>query len=380
VFSRLSLRPALVAVALGILAGLVQPSSADAYEEGGHFYTVAVALSGLNPQPPLTSDQLRVVEFCSYLPDESEEFNAVTTYYAMPWSGVFGWWNWDSTDPQVRRMVMVQQQLHALTGSNSIATTQLAEHLVRKVAGQLTGTTGGPNPNQLCELGFALHYYGDSVAHRKLSDGNTLYETGWGHGWNFAYPDYPLFDTDPVKYKRADNWNKANKSLLSTLFPGTAIPNNIAMKFDQLATQVTSARDKALQKEIDLRQQICEQYETELGFHATTCDGIPNTDIFLPASQGQIVFSVNLKAENCDDYVKHAWNAYNSAGAPPELKLDPHLMPNCAETWRLYHQALWSDLDQPHLRSEFLNVVPAEVRNLTPAQLQNLEDANLWQP
>lgn len=194
----------LVLTLVTVLFLLASVTAAPAYDKAGHYYSAAVIVRKL--VPGLDPANARLIAFCSQLPDEASELDAVEVYrsafstHPIDWM----WWGYSSTAESdlARRMVTVQQLLHGLTGGD----TQAVEWVAKRLVGSLVKEVDGAHPpdvDTLCALGLALHFYGDAYAHRSLrpkpwwchSKGeNCMYPTGRGHADDLHLPDYPLFE------------------------------------------------------------------------------------------------------------------------------------------------------------------------------------------
>jgi hypothetical protein len=86
----------------------------------------------------------------------------------------------------------VQMGLHCLTGEESnMETTKRADRIRRLPLDDFTRpVTSLSVERQLCDLGLALHAYGDSFAHRDLHNPMQMYLAPLGHGFHGSQPDY----------------------------------------------------------------------------------------------------------------------------------------------------------------------------------------------
>ena len=198
-------RTGLVLFAFAGVAALDSPVSA--YNETGHYYTVAAVTHQLLSKLPL--EQASLVAFCAQLPDIAEELDATKVYRSMAWPHLLTYGRWaiagSSWDDSVGRMVAVQQLLHALTGGQSQAIQTVAMETVDALATAIRPPQGGDS-TALCALGFAMHLYGDSFAHRQLDDPGVMYPTGQGHARDFHRPDYILYELTTGSNVRAQAW------------------------------------------------------------------------------------------------------------------------------------------------------------------------------
>lgn len=183
---------AIVLVAVTILS-----CSATAYEVPGHYYTITLLMKNLLPLR-LSEQQSSLVAFCAQLPDIAEELDAVEVYKSAA-SNPIAWAAWGSRDKvwnkNVAQMVAVQQFLHGLTGGTTEGVQTVAREIIRELSYQIWQSDGGPpsgNTSALCALGFAMHLYGDSFAHRQINKPESMYPTGRGHAGHGHEPDRPL--------------------------------------------------------------------------------------------------------------------------------------------------------------------------------------------
>jgi hypothetical protein len=203
--SRKSLHSTLLLVTtIGFLAtAALAPRSVSAYQEAGHYYTVALLAYRLIP--PMTDSDAHLIAFCAQLPDQSSDLDAVVVYETALTHSPFSWLSWAATDAagsvDVRRMITVQQLLHGLTGGSADAVQRVAVQTVRelrrKVSPAAEAGDAGQRGAALCALGLALHLFGDSFAHQVMgdpgtADPNRVYPTGRGHAWDLHSPDLPL--------------------------------------------------------------------------------------------------------------------------------------------------------------------------------------------
>lgn len=169
------------------LVGVVPQVSA--YNEAGHFYT-AYALVHTSE----VDAKRMLLVLCAQLPDMTADLDAVTVFRTAVTSkptDLLKWsYNSKAESTEVKRMITVQQLLHALTGGDSDAVGAIARANILTLRSQISWSN--PDPNQLCALGFALHFFGDAFAHRQLRDKGKMYSTGWGHALDAHYPDYAL--------------------------------------------------------------------------------------------------------------------------------------------------------------------------------------------
>ena len=185
-------------------------ASADAYDIGGHHYTISAILAAASPAAPPTANSppgsapgvmnqvnpYEVLEsFCVELPDLVAEVDAITQRIHVLKSGSD--WLWGvagrCTTSRSRHMLAAHWYVHGLTGmkTNDVRTT--AETLIgvlqRKAA-------RAPDPrsraNLTCAAGFGFHLLGDTFAHSRLDKPEQLYPPGTGHWHDKHTPDYML--------------------------------------------------------------------------------------------------------------------------------------------------------------------------------------------
>lgn len=192
-------------LAATLLLGPAGPTRA--FQEAGHFYT-AYALVQTGSQKELT-----LISLCAQLPDMASDIDAVAVYKSAALGSPLSWWRWATADAvdseDTRRMVTIQQVLHALTGGARDAVERVARASVAELMVSLRRSRPAPTgvvdtlseasaakerATALCALGFAFHFYGDSVAHRQLDKPTKMYTTGKGHAGDLSYPDFPMCD------------------------------------------------------------------------------------------------------------------------------------------------------------------------------------------
>jgi len=188
-------------VVLAAVAVVLASSSSTAFDKAGHFYT-AYALVKTASVPP----QRLLMALCAQLPDMAEDLDATVVYRTALEHAVLSprqWSHWVSRssvdNEDVARMVVAQQQLHALTGGQAAVMVAVAQDTLSALRQGMKWAE--PDGSQLCAVGFALHFYGDTRAHRQLAAPTTMYETGLGHAGDLHYPDYALCDAlaDPPR-------------------------------------------------------------------------------------------------------------------------------------------------------------------------------------
>lgn len=194
----------LVVVMAAVSWVLATPILASGYDKAGHYYSAAVMVRKL--MPGIDDGPARLIAFCSQLPDEATELDAVQVYKdAFAWHPIdWVWWGYSTTaeSDSVRRMVTVQQLLHALTGGGAAEVEKIAERVVKLLVNDVE-VTHASDVDTLCALGLSLHFYGDAYAHQSLREhpwwctnpgGRCMYPTGRGHADDMHLPDYPLYE------------------------------------------------------------------------------------------------------------------------------------------------------------------------------------------
>lgn len=308
-------------IALAGLLLLFPAASALGYDVAGHFYTVGIVFDGVDH--PLPPEAIDLITFCAWLPDETTELNAVTVYERL---SRFDWLRWEATDSgpaaTVGAMVEVQQLLHALTGGESGAVTRVARRTVSDLLRDVR-PAGSPTQdyvNHLCAVGFALHLYGDSFAHRVTGDLSHTYPTGGGHWAEFSHPDHLL--SSPAK---EDLWKQYAVSEEAFLDQTHTAPKIKA------AIQLIEAYYHAHPREDD---NVSERRVTVIlsGYLNTLTNGHPPR--FLEPS--------GYFGEPCQSYVQ--WNFVRS--------FIPG-MPDCKAAWTIFRQrALARYKEEPNARHD----------------------------
>jgi len=194
-------RTAAVAFAVSTLS-----ISANAYNDDGHFYTIASIINGsilsLDPKVRAVAD---VVAVCAQMPDLSRELDAVSLRIQV--AGNWGGWLWGPfgvcPTPAVVDMVQKHHYLHSLTDQDSgrtRAATLATLNILRKQLGE------APSDVNACALGFAVHAYGDSFAHVRLDNPSRMYPPGMGHFRDDHKPDYVEYSQ-----QRERSWEEYGK-------------------------------------------------------------------------------------------------------------------------------------------------------------------------
>jgi len=123
------------------------------YETDGHFWTVYLMATILGRRDAYT------LAYFTEAPDNIMSRSGEVLSSPSTWM-----------DP------VLQRSMHALNGG-------------RSVDARNTGRSMLTNANTYEEIGTALHYFGDSYAHSRLSDGNHMYANGIGHLGDWHEPD-----------------------------------------------------------------------------------------------------------------------------------------------------------------------------------------------
>ena len=184
----------LVAMALSCAAVNAAP-----YQEAGHFFTAYALVATAEPHDKPRARILTAL--CAQLPDMAADLDATQVYLRLMKGNPVAWTLWglrDNTRPDVvRKMVTVQQLLHALTGGTAtVLQNNVALPLVASLRASAAAASPG-TPQQAvayCAWGFGLHFYGDAFAHDRMDKPGSMYSTGQGHAIHLNYPDYPLCD------------------------------------------------------------------------------------------------------------------------------------------------------------------------------------------
>jgi hypothetical protein len=227
---------------------LLLPMWVFAYQHAGHYYTVQSAFG--HTAPTFDSADTTLIAFCAQLPDQSEDLDAVTTYSRTTYHAPFAWIKWglaEYTDSEwVKRMVLVQQLLHGLTGGGAVTVQHAASTIATRLAAAVPNRKNDAavpydRNESLCALGFAMHLYGDSFAHREMSPARSqwMYSTGMGHAKDLHYPDYPLCAklADNPKWDwhcvaesdgRFASWSGYMQSVYSLVYPNVQVPSAVS--------------------------------------------------------------------------------------------------------------------------------------------------------
>lgn len=184
--------------AILLLMYFLAQSQSLGYDQAGHFYTSAAIANATDKKEQLWP----LVTFCSQLPDMASDFDAAAVYKSLVFNHPIDWAQWGRSEKinsdEVRKMITVQQTLHALTGGDPAAVNEVGTDTVLELHAQFAKTKA---KTMACALGLALHFLGDTYAHRKLTEldaseaeKNIMYGTGMGHASDLHYPDYVLCD------------------------------------------------------------------------------------------------------------------------------------------------------------------------------------------
>lgn len=140
------------------------------YSEIGHYYTVYfVSLAAGFPQDIAAKNA-----FFAQMPDQVNRLDAIEVQKDRMFAG---------TGPKIaadmwkNERTEIHQGLHSLTGGSAI------EERAFRTSQVLQSKPG------TIDFGFALHAFGDSYAHTEMDGSGKLYETGWGHFWDWTRPD-----------------------------------------------------------------------------------------------------------------------------------------------------------------------------------------------
>jgi hypothetical protein len=194
-----------------LAALLLAAAPAQAYQREEHYYSLRLALGSTEPRLP--GDE--VVALCAQLADEAPELNPIAVYrHVMRHPFSYAAWSLRDrgSDATVGRMVTVQQLLHGLTGGSSEAAHMIAADTAQAALAAARRAPPESRTDALCALGFSLHFYGDSFAHRRMHNPKRMYPTGLGHMFDGPAPDMPFYS--PV---RTALWREYIHSLKNVL-------------------------------------------------------------------------------------------------------------------------------------------------------------------
>ncbi len=292
----------------------------NAYQEDGHFYTVQTVLNNFQSSSPLTKDEIALIAFCTQLPDEVPELDAISVYQKLAFkypSDYILWVLKSQGSPKVLgRMAEIQQLLHGLTGGNSehlrnVAVTTL-DRLRTKLASKKERL-----PERLCALGFAFHLLGDSFAHRKLLNPKKMYPTGRGHASDMTLPDHPVYNDD-----RVVEWENYAKNI-PNLFRSDL--KEVVIKEDFRKIRELTGNNYPWHCIFGTK---CEDRLRKILLHR-----LKESDSFPKYNPLQ---KERYPASNCQEYVQRV----------VEQKDIPHV-PDCGKSWKIYKQVsleVWKDL------------------------------------
>lgn len=192
-------------VRLVFLIWLVLTTSAYAYNEGGHYYTLLALFNSLAESASEERIQeIKLEAFCAELPDLASELDAITQRTRVFMSLKDNLWGLiGSCQTTVSsHMVASQNYLHGFSGASAPQLRNAAKTVIAAIDDDLRkpGLAKEIRKNLICARGFADHLYGDSFAHVKLSSEkpglfsgqikSEMYATGLGHVRDGHYPDY----------------------------------------------------------------------------------------------------------------------------------------------------------------------------------------------
>ena len=360
------------AIAFGVLKGMraarvtPDPSSAPRlYGPAGHYYTAFYTAAAVGFDFATAS----AIAFYTQLPDLVEEIDAYKE--GLVWNKQFGMANassaesclsifksdqayWEhSADHAIDRMVLawqVQAGLHALTGGDAHAESDLRESILGK---QKPGTL---------KLGLALHAFGDSFAHRDFDKGDKMYGPPFGHGTEFVNhllrDDSSLNAHDPdIIGLRKDLYLEYGSRLYKVL--SGMSPNKAPVGLDPYKDALLDV--------------ACKEFEVDQeGFLASEMAKIYRLgdDIYRPP----------------DDSVP--WNEFQAQPKPKQMHLDPAVVTNalgCAAEWcggalpfRISVHGDWQALR--HNVTQSVVSIPSDIQNtlltVTGANLSPTEFLN----
>ena len=188
-----------------LLLGAAALPNAQAYNEGGHYYTLLALYDSLASSASAEKiSEIKLEAFCAELPDLAQELDAVTQRVRVLKSTRDNLWGLlGSCQTTVSaHMVATQYYLHGLAGTPAAQNRNAALQLLQATDSDLRAPKLGRAQRRqlLCARGFAGHLYGDSYAHVKLSSERAglfyaaphpqMYATGLGHARDGQYPDY----------------------------------------------------------------------------------------------------------------------------------------------------------------------------------------------
>lgn len=318
---------------------------AAAYQQAGHLFTVNLVVRKVAPAIPLKEEDIRVITFCTQLPDQSSDLDAITVYNPFRTNSMLGWVEWlfndDMGSDGTRRMITIQQLVHGLTGGKAKALQEVAGDDLKQLAAQAFVPGGQDHIAKLCALGFAFHLYGDSFAHQMM-DGNgndptLMYPTGRGHVADNVYPDLPLCSRllpgrhpiahcDTTMDGRFGAWANYWAQAAGAIVPGGSVPAKI---HDQIVAEIFALKDPSPDPNGNT---ACKGAATDLNNWKETCieqhlaaddsgantidkffagrDELPCRDVMAAAQAQDIVPLVSTAAGRPVDVCELAWDYY----------------------------------------------------------------------
>jgi hypothetical protein len=333
-----------------VLSFLLSPSSPLAFQDEGHLFTSATvvytALDPSNPdagEPLLRPDVARLVAFCTQLPDQTLEYDAVQVMNHHLHLG----------DPQSRQWLQwVQEDLHALAGNDAGTMRRCAREVVEAVHNRVRDTDG-KDPVQVCALGFAVHLFGDAYAHFHF-DTMQLYGSPLGHMTDYHEPDLPFYEPDA----RIPNWELYAHQLRAALGLGdcrqeSGAPDCVRLgavldagagqfqegKMDRSSTQwVASFFSSTADDEMTRQKRVRTAMRAALdGMGRTESAGFPTT---VPDATGGPL----TQNQPCMDYVDAGMHVHGGFRLPGF---------SCDAVWHAYAGQAGAILSSPECRSAF---------------------------
>lgn len=180
---------------------LLLAPSARAYKREEHYATLRLILAGA-----VAPVDAGLIATCAQLPDEAPEMSAIDIYRRLM-RHPFDYTSWivvkKGPIATVGRMLTMQQLLHGITGGSSEAMQETSRELILDLLPALSMKPAPERADALCALGFAFHLHADSFSHQMLKNPDKMYETGLGHFFDSAKPDFPLYSR-----ARAGAWHE----------------------------------------------------------------------------------------------------------------------------------------------------------------------------
>ena len=321
-----------------LFAGLCAATNAQAYNEGGHYYTLlALFDSQAKAAPENELHEMKLQAVCTELPDMSRELDAISQRVRVlkdMRDNLWGLLGQCQTSVS-SHMVASQYYLHALSGTPTYRIREAANAIIKAIDDDLANLgvrQSQRRRNLLCARGFAAHLYGDTFAHVKLSSEKSgffsnsilreMYQTGLGHLRDGHDPDYLYGHTIGI-----DKWPQwlqdASANIVAGSDPGSALKSHqpcsdTLAKCEEPARQrlvdILTMKNKLMVS--DMQQRIASG-NTGIGGieRATTCDDVINS-IFPDAND----------RPQCDS----AWKNYLEKAIPIfyNLSIDPTARPD----------------------------------------------------